>query len=129
MPLVSEIKNKDLKIVTNIIKCMCVGFFFFNKPEEDQLLLVLVLPQKRHQAVELVFSSADLKRRRKIVSLLHYQHWEQCEADQTHCVVVGESGGRLLDGGGSHAFLFDSDADWVPEAGPHQLLQLLRLRG
>lgn len=107
------------------------GFFFFNKPEEDQLLLVLVLPQKRHQAVELVFSSADLKRRQKncIIAALSTLGARQCEADQTHCVVVGESGGRLLDGGGGHAFLFDSDADWVPEAGPHQLLQLLRLRG
>lgn len=32
-----------------------------NVPEEDQVLLVLVLPQKRHQAVELVLCSADLK--------------------------------------------------------------------
>lgn len=44
---------------------MHVCGFFLNKPEEDQLLLVLVLPQKRHQAVELVFSSADLKQRQK----------------------------------------------------------------
>lgn len=106
-------------------------WFFFNKPEEDQLLLVLVLPQKRHQAVELVFSSADLKKQNKngIIAALSILGARQCEADQTHCVVVGESGGRLLYRGGSHAFLFDGNADWVPEAGPHQLLQLLCLCG
>lgn len=51
------------------------------------------------------------------------------DLQQTHCVVVGEPGGRFLDGGGSHTLLFDSDANWVPKAGPHQLLQLLRLSG
>lgn len=32
-----------------------------NRPEEDEILLVFVLPQKRHQIVELVFRSTDLK--------------------------------------------------------------------
>lgn len=48
---------------------------------------------------------------------------------KAHRVVVGEPGGRFLDGGGSHALLFDSDAYRVPKAGPHQLLQFLRLSG
>lgn len=47
----------------------------------------------------------------------------------THEVVVGEAGRGLLGGRGSLTFLFDGDADGVPEAGPHQLLQLLSLGG
>lgn len=48
----------------------------------------------------------------------------------THRVVVGQPGRGLLSRGrGGQALLFDGDPDGVPEAGPHQLLQLLRLRG
>lgn len=101
-----------------------------NKPEEDQLLLVLVLPQKRHQAVELVLGPTDLKRqRREVLALRHGHATSRRCAWRAHRVVVAESGWRLLGGGGSHALLLDGDAHRVPETGPHQLLQLLRLRG
>lgn len=51
-------------------------------------------------------------------------------AEHAHSVVIRESRRGLLDsGGGGHALLFDRDPHRVPEAGPHQLLQLLRLRG
>lgn len=55
--------------------------------------------------------------------------WLLRDKQQTHNVIVGKSGGRFLDGGGSHALLFYSDSDWVPESSPHQLLQLLCLSG
>lgn len=48
---------------------------------------------------------------------------------QTHSVVVGQSGGCLLGGRGSHTLLFDSDSDRIPETGSHQFLQFLRLSG
>lgn len=48
---------------------------------------------------------------------------------QTHSVVVGQSGGCFLDGRGSHTLLLDGDADRIPESGSHQLLQFLRLGG
>lgn len=54
---------------------------------------------------------------------------EAARGERAHRVVVGESGRCLLGGGGGHALLFDSDAHRVPETCPHQLLQLLRLRG
>lgn len=50
-------------------------------------------------------------------------------AGVTHRVVVREPGRSFLGGVGSHAFLLDSDPHWVPESGPHQLLQLLSLSG
>lgn len=53
----------------------------------------------------------------------------QISGSQTHSVVVGEPRGGFLGAAGRHAFLLDCYADWVPEAGPHQLLQLLGLSG
>lgn len=48
----------------------------------------------------------------------------------THREVVAEPGRRLLHHGGlGHALLLHRDAHRVPEAGPHQLLQLLSLSG
>lgn len=101
------------------------------KPEEDQLLLVLVLPQKRHQAVELVLGPTDLKRRGGEVSAgARPRPLEEVrQVRRAHRVVVGESGRCLLRGGGGHALLFDGDAHRVPETCPHQLLQFLGLRG
>ncbi|PWA26774.1 hypothetical protein CCH79_00001220 [Gambusia affinis] len=131
-------KNKHATVQ---IYCRAADFYLFKALKSEKILLRLffILPWMQWMVT---FLTSDSRARPKystqaqhstrmsfVVAVFTWWAERRAVCFVTHEVVVGEAGRGLLGGRGSLTFLFDGDADGVPEAGPHQLLQLLSLGG